>query len=115
MARSSIKAKFRVMTHGICEMLWLKSFLKELGFSSKGPMKLFCDNKVVISIAYNLVQHYCTKYVKIDRHFIKEKLTKGLICTPLVKIENRLATILTKGVSKETFKVVLDNLGIQDI
>ena len=37
-------------------------------------MKLFCDNKAAISIAKNLVHHDRTKYVEIDRHFIKEKL-----------------------------------------
>lgn len=32
------------------------------------------DNKVPISIAHNLVQHDRTKYIEVDRHFIKEKL-----------------------------------------
>lgn len=35
-------------------------------------MKLFCNNKSAISIAYNLFQHDMTKLIKIDRHFIKE-------------------------------------------
>ncbi|RDY01939.1 putative mitochondrial protein, partial [Mucuna pruriens] len=37
-------------------------------------MKLYCDNKVAISIAQNLVQHNHTKHVEIDIHFIKEKI-----------------------------------------
>ena len=36
-------------------------------------------NKSTISIAYNLVQH--NWHVEIDKHFIKEKLESGLICT----------------------------------
>uniref|UniRef100_A0A2N9GKU7 Uncharacterized protein n=1 Tax=Fagus sylvatica TaxID=28930 RepID=A0A2N9GKU7_FAGSY len=95
-ARSSAKAEFRAMAHGICEMLWLKAMLKELGVHSKDPMKLYCDNKAAISIAHNPVQHDRTKHVEVDRHFIKEKLTEGLICTPFVRTENQLADILTK-------------------
>ena len=38
------------------------------------PMKLYCDNKVAIIIAHNLVQHDITKQAGVDRHFIKEKL-----------------------------------------
>ena len=49
----------------------------KLGIISNCPMKLFCDNKAAISIAKNLVHHDRTKYVEIDRHFIKEKLDNG--------------------------------------
>lgn len=54
------------MTHDLCEMLLLKSLLKELNFSSKSPLKLFYDDKVAISIAQNLIQHDHTKYVEPD-------------------------------------------------
>lgn len=57
MARSSIEAEFKVMTYGICELLWLKALLKELGFGFGNPMKLFYDNKVTIRIAHNSIQH----------------------------------------------------------
>lgn len=42
-------------------------------------MKLYCDNKSTMSIAHNLVQHDRTKYIKMDRHFINEKLDSGMI------------------------------------
>ena len=73
MARSSTKAEFRTMAHDICEMLWLKAFEKEFGFGSGDPMKLCHDNKAPISITHYLVEHDLTK---VDRYFIKEKLTK---------------------------------------
>jgi hypothetical protein len=114
-ARTSAKAEFRAMAHGICEMLWLKAILKELGVHSKDPMKLYCDNKAAISIAHNPIQHDRTKHVEVDRHFIKEKLTEGLICTSFVRTENQLADILTKGVSSKIFNSALDKLGIRDI
>ena len=44
----------------------------------------YYDNKSTINIAHNLVHHDRTKNVEIDRHFIKEKLESGLICTPFV-------------------------------
>jgi hypothetical protein len=40
--RSSAEAEFRAMTHGVCELLWLKILWKELGFDSKDLMKLYC-------------------------------------------------------------------------
>jgi len=82
--KSSAEAEFRAMAQGACETLWLKILLTELGFDSKDSMRLYCDNKAAISIAHNPVQHDQTKHVEIDRHFIKEKLREGIICTPYV-------------------------------
>ncbi|KAF5935576.1 hypothetical protein HYC85_026705 [Camellia sinensis] len=63
-------------------------------------MTLYCDNKAAISIAHNPVQHDQVKDIEIDRHFIKEKLNKGMICMPFVKSEDQLADVFTKGLSK---------------
>ena len=46
-------------------------------------MSLYCDNKSAISIAHNPMQHDRMKHIEIDRHFIKDKLDSGLICTPI--------------------------------
>ena len=83
-ARSRVKAKFRAMAHGICELLWLKSILNDLKIKWQQPMKLYYGNKSTINIAHNLVQHNLTKHVEVDRHFIKDKLESGLRCTPYV-------------------------------
>jgi hypothetical protein len=44
-ARSNEKAEFRATAQGVCETLWLRILLKELGFDSKDSMQLYCDNK----------------------------------------------------------------------
>jgi glucan phosphorylase len=71
-ARSCVEVKYRAMANGVCEMLWLKRILKELQVSMNMSMKSYWDNKAVISIAQNPVQHDRTKHVEIDRHFIKK-------------------------------------------
>ncbi|CAL5375989.1 unnamed protein product [Camellia sinensis] len=82
-ARSSAEAEFRAMAQGVCELLWIKLLLSDLGIDQTDSMRLYCDNKATINIAHNPVQHDRTKHVEIDRHFIKEKLTSGTICTPV--------------------------------
>lgn len=83
-ARSSAGAKYRLMAQGVCEVLWLKRVLNELKRPNNFPMKLYCDNKSAISIAYNPVQHDKTKHIEINMDFIEEKLEEGVICTPFV-------------------------------
>lgn len=62
------------MAHGVCELLWIKRVLIELGLHYMNPMTLHCDNKVIISIAHNPIQHDRIKHVENDCHFIKETL-----------------------------------------
>ncbi|CAL8174044.1 unnamed protein product [Prunus armeniaca] len=73
-ASSSAETEFRDMTKGICELIWLRKLLTELGYKPTSTMNLFCDNKAAIAIAQNPVQHDHTKHVEMDRHFIKQKL-----------------------------------------
>ncbi|XP_058724364.1 phospholipid-transporting ATPase 2-like isoform X1 [Vicia villosa] len=113
-ARSSAEAEFRAMAQGICELLWLKIILEDLKIKWEGPMKLYCDNKSAISIAHNPVQHDRTKHIEVDRHFIKEKLDSGLICTPYVSSHGQLADILTKGLSCSNFERIISKLGMEN-
>ena len=109
-ARSSVEAEFRAMSNDVCELLWLKKLLRDLGFKPKGAMKLHYDNKTAIEIAHNPVQHDRTKHVEIDR-------TKhaGIIIFSFVGSEDQLAVVLTKAVSNSVFSNLLDKLGMRDI
>ncbi|CAL8131707.1 unnamed protein product [Prunus armeniaca] len=56
-SRSSAEAEYRGMAHGVCELLWIRRLLTELGFKPEKPLELHCDNKPAIDIAHNPVQH----------------------------------------------------------
>ncbi|RVW24722.1 Copia protein [Vitis vinifera] len=87
------------MTLGLCEALWLKLLLQDLGYLSRQPIRLFCDNKAACDIAHNPVQHDRTKHVEVDRFFIKEKLDDKIVELPKIRSKDQLADILTKAVS----------------
>ncbi|KAL6335650.1 hypothetical protein AAG906_030788 [Vitis piasezkii] len=54
------------------------SSAEDLGYLSRQPIRLFCDNKVACDIAHNPVQHDHTKHVEVDRFFIKEKFDQKI-------------------------------------
>ena len=85
---SSAETKFRGMTLGICEALWLRLLLMDLGYLPRQSIRLYCDNKVVCDIAHNPVQYDRTKHVEVDRFFIRRnwmrKLTSCLRFDPKI-------------------------------
>nr|CAN63554.1 hypothetical protein VITISV_034118 [Vitis vinifera] len=98
------------MALGLCETLWLRLLLQDLGYLSRQPIRLFCNNKATCDIAHNPVQH-----VEVDRFFIKEKLDDKIVELPKIRSEDQLADILTKSVSSQVFSKFLDKLGMCDI
>ena len=86
-SRSTAEVEYRALSQGLSEMLWVKHLLGELKLLRKGPLRVWCNNQSAISIANNPVQYDRTKYVKIDRFFIKEKLDAGIISLTHVSSE----------------------------
>ena len=79
------------------------------------PMRLYCDNKTAINIAYNPMHHDRTKHVEVDQHFIKQKIEKGIAYITYIPIEKQLAYILTKGPQRSSYEDLTSKLGIIDI
>ncbi|RVW28219.1 Retrovirus-related Pol polyprotein from transposon RE1 [Vitis vinifera] len=114
-ARSSAEVEYRALTHGICEGIWIKRVLSELGQTSSSPILMMCDNQAAISIAKNPVHHDRTKHVKIDRHFITEKVTSETVKLNYVPTKHQTADILTKALPRPNFEDLTCKLGLYDI
>ena len=114
-ARSTAEAEFRSMASGLCELMWLRILLSELGLFDGGPLQLYCDNQAAINIVHNPVQHDRTKHVEIDRHFIKEKLDEGSLRVTFVRSDSQLADVLIKSVSVVSFENLCSKMGLLDI
>lgn len=78
-------------------------------------MNLYCDNKAAISIANDPMQHYITRHMEVDRHFIKDHLKKGNICMSFIQTEDQLVDMFTKGLSGILFIFFIVKLGMIDI
>jgi hypothetical protein len=103
------------MVKRICEFLWLRKLLAELGMHPKNEMKLYCDNKAAIDISHNPVQYARTKYIEVDRHFIKEKLDSHIISLPFIRSVEQVTNILTKTVASKSFEENLEKIEMTDI
>ena len=103
------------MADTTAEMLWLRSFLTELGFPPEGPMPMYCDNIAATFIASNATFHMRTKHIEIDCHFIRQYVVNGTICTPHVASAHQLADIFTKALPGPAYETIGSKLGMFDL
>jgi hypothetical protein len=114
-ARSTAEAEYRAMTLALCEMMWLKSMLKELRLLRNETMLLHCDNVAAINIANNPIQFDRTKHVEIDKFFIKEKIDSGVLKLEYVRSCNQLADCFTKGLGPMKNESVCNKMRMMNI
>ncbi|XP_043697037.1 secreted RxLR effector protein 161-like [Telopea speciosissima] len=117
-ARSSAEAEYKAMAHTATKLMWVRSFLIELGYYSDQPMEMYSDNQAAIYIANNPVFHEWTKHIEVDCHFVRVAVQKKLIVTPFVRSQFQLGDMFTKALFRPQFldgcsKLVLDYLVIE--
>ncbi|GJW83340.1 retrovirus-related pol polyprotein from transposon TNT 1-94 [Tanacetum coccineum] len=78
---------------------------------NKIPM--YCDNKSVIALCCNNVQHSRSKHIDIRYHFIKEKVENGVVELYFVRTEYQLADIFTKALCQERIEFLIDKSGMR--
>ncbi|GKA59621.1 putative ribonuclease H-like domain-containing protein [Tanacetum coccineum] len=99
-AISSMEAEYIAMSGCCAQILWMRSQLTDYGLGfNKIPM--FCDNKSVIALCCNNVQHSRSKHIDIRFHFIKEQAKNGVVELYFVNTEYQLADIFTKALCRE--------------
>ncbi|GKB33721.1 hypothetical protein Tco_0873122 [Tanacetum coccineum] len=74
---------------------------------------MYCDNKSVIALCCNNVQHSRSKHIDIRFHFIKEHVENGVIELYFVNTEYQLADIFTKALGRERIEFLINKLGMR--
>ncbi|GJT20692.1 retrovirus-related pol polyprotein from transposon TNT 1-94 [Tanacetum coccineum] len=111
-AISSTEAEYIAMSGCCAQILWMRSQLTDYGLGfNKIPM--YYDNKSVIALCCNNVQHSRSKHVDIIFYFINEHVENGAIELYFVNTEYQLADIFTKSLCRERIEFLINKLGMR--
>jgi hypothetical protein len=78
-SRSSIEAEYRAVAHAVAETVRLRQLLSDLCRPVQQDTVVYCDNMSAVYMSSNPVQHHRTKHIKIDIHFVHEKVALGQV------------------------------------
>nr|GEV91378.1 retrotransposon protein, putative, unclassified [Tanacetum cinerariifolium] len=79
--------------------------------STRNKILLYCDNKSVIALCCNNVQHSRAKHIDIRYHFIKEQVENEIVELYFVWTKYQLDDIFTKPLPRERFNFLIEKLG----
>ncbi|GJZ80595.1 retrovirus-related pol polyprotein from transposon TNT 1-94 [Tanacetum coccineum] len=77
-AISTIEAEYISLSGCCAQILWTRSQLTNYGLAFN-KIPLYCDNKSVIALCCNNVQHSRSKHIDVGYHFIKEQAKNGVV------------------------------------
>lgn len=72
-ALSTTEAEYMASLEAVKEIIWIKGFLKELGFEQK-CVYIWCDWQSTICLAKKRVFHERTKHDAMKYHFIRDSI-----------------------------------------
>ncbi|KAI3750087.1 hypothetical protein L2E82_20712 [Cichorium intybus] len=113
-SRSSTESEYRALGSVACEITWILKVLFDLGKKELIPVNIFCDNESAIKLALNTVFHEKTKHFELDVHFIREKVSKGILKIEKIQSEHHIADILTKALPFPQHDYLCQQMGLID-
>ena len=97
-ASSNMEAEYMACYEATCHAIWLRNFISALGVvhSIFRPLKLFCDNFVIVCFSRNTRSISRSKHIGVKFFFVKENL-ESLISVKHTPTTSMLADPPTKG------------------
>nr|GEW49962.1 hypothetical protein [Tanacetum cinerariifolium] len=111
-AISIMEAEYIALSGRYAQILWMRSQLTEYG-RGFNKITMYCDNKSVIALCCNNVQHSRSKHIDIRFHFVKEQVKNGVVELYFVNMKYQSANIFTKALGRERIKFLINKLGMR--
>ncbi|MCO5575459.1 hypothetical protein L7F22_029260 [Adiantum nelumboides] len=94
------------------ECVWLKRLMVDLGVRQNTANTIYTDTQSALAVARNPVFHARTKHIEVHYHYVRERLSIGEISLAYVPIQDNLADLFTKTLSRENLEAFCKALGL---
>ncbi|KAJ0714724.1 putative RNA-directed DNA polymerase [Helianthus annuus] len=112
-ALSTTEAEYMAIAEASKELVWLKTFLGELG-KDQADYSLYCDNESAVKLAKNPVYHGKTKHIGMRYHFVRGLISEGTMSLKNIPGAENPADMFTKSVTLDKLKLCIASAGLQE-
>ncbi|KAE8680428.1 putative Double Clp-N motif-containing P-loop nucleoside triphosphate hydrolases superfamily protein [Hibiscus syriacus] len=112
-AISTTEAEYVASTQASKEAIWLKILLEELGHNQE-YVSLFCDSQSALHLARNPAFHSRTKHIRVQYHFIREKVEEGAADMQKIYTKDNIADFMTKAINADKFSWCRSSCGLSE-
>ena len=112
-ALSTTEAEYIAATSAGQEILWLRNFFRELGFTVSSASTMFVDNQSAISVAKNPEHHGRMKHLDLRFYWLRDEVEKQNIHVVHLPTDQMPADILTKALGRVKVLDMIDMLGLK--
>ncbi|GJR17464.1 ribonuclease H-like domain-containing protein [Tanacetum coccineum] len=113
LCHSSAEAEYHGVANAVAETSWIRNLLRELHTPLFIATLVYCDNVSAVYMSANPVQHQRTKHIKIDIHFVRDKVAAGHVRVLHVPSRFQYADIFTKGLPYPLFADLRSSLSVR--
>ena len=111
-AQSTAEAEYMAVAVAANQAIWLRKVLVDLFQTQQEDTVIQVNNKSVISMTKNPVQHGRTKHINVKFHAIRQAEKEGEVQLIHCSSENQLADIMTKSLAAGRFEDLRVKLGV---
>ncbi|KAE8707942.1 hypothetical protein F3Y22_tig00110365pilonHSYRG00006 [Hibiscus syriacus] len=112
-ATSTTEAEYVAATQASKEAIWLKMLLEELGHNQE-YVSLFCDSQSALHLARNPAFHSMTKHIRVQYHFIREKVEEGTVDIQKIHTKDNIADFMKKAINADKFTWCRSSCGLSE-
>ena len=102
-ALSAAEAEYMALASAAQEAIWLRQLTTDLKCGPAGPLLIFEDNQAAICMAKNPQFHGRAKHVDIKYHFIREKVSSGVVELKYCCTEDMIAQKVCPTTSSQSY------------
>ena len=115
MALSTFEADYVAACLASCEAVWLRKLLSDLFDLQLDATCIYCNNQSCVKLSENPIFHEKSKHIEIKYHYIKDMVQRGAVKLQYVAMDEHIADVLTKPLSRVKFEYFMEKLGVLQI
>lgn len=97
------------------ESVWLWKLLAYLYGHELNVTIIFFDNQSCVKLSENSIFHDKSKHINLKYHYIRDIVQKGAVKLQYISMNEKIADIFTKLLSKVKFAYFRERLGVVEI